>query len=229
MTMQSAPPGELAISLLAALLFGAAIGFQREMAHRPAGLRTHILVAVGACAFAIVSRLTGDSRIAAGIVTGIGFLGAGAIVRTGITPHGLTTAASIWSAAAIGTATGIGGYHALGVAAAVAIAALAVLSFSDQLLQRMFRWPEMLTLHIETTGGAEQLASLTERVRAIAPDAKLDGSLTFERDDSKLHAQYRVDSAEPGIAEKLVAASATWPDVVRVATRNRSEAPAHPD
>jgi hypothetical protein len=99
---------EMAVRLIVAGLLGALVGIQRQAVHKPAGLRTHALVALGACAFAEISHATGDDRIAAGVITGIGFLGAGAIVRAGMTAHGLTTAASIWSAAAIGLAAGSG-------------------------------------------------------------------------------------------------------------------------
>ena len=88
------------VHLIAAAVLGGVIGAQRQAAHKPAGFRTHLLVAVGSCAFMEVSRLTGDSRIAAGVITGIGFLGAGAIVREGLMTRGLTTAASIWAVSA---------------------------------------------------------------------------------------------------------------------------------
>ena len=103
-----------ALRILLAAVLGAAIGFQREKAHRPAGLRTHILIATGAALFTVISGLAftgGDpSRIAAGVVTGIGFLGAGTILHRTRFVEGLTTAASIWAVAAIGMASGAGLY-----------------------------------------------------------------------------------------------------------------------
>ena len=94
----------LARLVLAALL-GAFIGLERELRGYPAGVRTVALVAVGAALFTEISRITGtEDRIAAGIVTGIGFLGAGLIFREGYTVRGITTAATIWTAAAIGMA-----------------------------------------------------------------------------------------------------------------------------
>jgi putative Mg2+ transporter-C (MgtC) family protein len=84
---------------------GAFIGLERELRGYPAGVRTVALVAVGAALFTEISRITGtEDRIAAGIVTGIGFLGAGLIFREGYTVRGITTAATIWTAAAIGMA-----------------------------------------------------------------------------------------------------------------------------
>lgn len=106
---------EIVLRLLLAAVLGAVIGYQRERADKPAGLRTHMLICLGAALFTITSvygfSTADQARVAAGIVTGIGFLGAGAIVRRreGIV-EGLTTAATIWSVAAIGLATGAGLY-----------------------------------------------------------------------------------------------------------------------
>jgi putative Mg2+ transporter-C (MgtC) family protein len=100
----------MSLALVLAVILGGAIGIERETHGHPAGLRTHILVCVGSALMTLVSvhlAPTGDpGRIAAQIVTGIGFLGAGAIVRGGRTVHGLTTAASIWTTAGIGIAVG---------------------------------------------------------------------------------------------------------------------------
>lgn len=112
------------LSLSVALALGAFIGLERELSDKAAGLRTNILICVGSCLFAILSRLLADSigtdvtRIAAQIVSGIGFLGAGAIMREGEHVTGLTTAATIWVVAAIGVAAGFG-YYSLAAAAAV--------------------------------------------------------------------------------------------------------------
>jgi len=115
--------GNLARLALAVVL-GGSIGFERELRDREAGLRTHMLVCLGSALFTIVSAYgfheflsSGDqviradpTRIAAQIVTGIGFLGAGAIIRQGVSVRGLTTAATLWVAAAIGIAAGAGYY-----------------------------------------------------------------------------------------------------------------------
>ncbi|MDI6858482.1 MAG: MgtC/SapB family protein [Dehalococcoidia bacterium] len=91
---------------LAAVL-GGAVGLERALRGHPAGVRTMALVTAGAALFSDISRLSGgDDRIAASIVTGIGFLGAGAIVREGFTVEGITTAATIWATAAVGMAIG---------------------------------------------------------------------------------------------------------------------------
>ncbi len=107
---------ELFKILLAALL-GSIIGMERELVHKPAGLRTHMLVALGSCLFMIVSQhftceTCDPARIAAGVVTGVGFIGAGTIIaeQRGKKVVGITTAASLWATAAIGLAVAIGEY-----------------------------------------------------------------------------------------------------------------------
>ncbi|MEN6370621.1 MAG: MgtC/SapB family protein [Armatimonadota bacterium] len=104
----------MVLRLLLAVVLGGLIGLEREAHGRPAGLRTHILVSLGAALFTIISQsYTGarsdPSRIASQIVSGIGFLGAGTIIRQGSIIRGLTTAASLWTTAAIGMAVGAGG------------------------------------------------------------------------------------------------------------------------
>src|SRR5215216_7394840 len=107
---------ELLGRLLLAAVLGGAIGAERELNDQAAGLRTHMLLTIGACLFTLVSAYgfgagpADPSRLAAQIVTGIGFLGGGAIVRHGLTVRGLTTAASIWATASIGVAVGAGRY-----------------------------------------------------------------------------------------------------------------------
>lgn len=108
---------ELIVRLLLSVLFAGIVGFEREMTGKPAGLRTHALVSMGACLFTIASFYVfpetaslDASRIAAGVVTGIGFIGAGSIIATKGHVKGITTAASLWLVAAIGLIVGMGGY-----------------------------------------------------------------------------------------------------------------------
>lgn len=100
------------IQLLLAIGLGGVIGFEREIKHRPAGLRTHMLVSLGSAIFTIVSIsfAVDPARIAAAIVTGIGFLGAGSIISTRGQMHGITTAATLWIVASIGLCVGVGQY-----------------------------------------------------------------------------------------------------------------------
>lgn len=124
------PLWELLIRLAGAAALGGLIGLEREVSAQPAGLRTHILVTLGAALFTITGAYgLGDpsridpTRVAAQVVTGIGFLGAGAILRQGVTVRGLTTAAGLWVTAAVGTAVGLGYWEA-----AVATTLITVLS-----------------------------------------------------------------------------------------------------
>ncbi|MBI5148638.1 MgtC/SapB family protein [Candidatus Pacearchaeota archaeon] len=101
---------DLVLRLVIASILGAAIGYERERRGKTAGLRTHILVCMGSALITIVGMYgfgnADPARLAAGIITGIGFLGAGAIIASGRQVHGLTTAASIWVVSAIGIAAG---------------------------------------------------------------------------------------------------------------------------
>src|SRR5580698_3012369 len=102
---------ETALRLTVALLLGSAIGFERQWHQKMAGLRTNALVALGACGFCVFSAMVGQgdpTRVAAQVVTGIGFLGAGVILREGVNVHGLNTAATLWCSAMVGTFAGGG-------------------------------------------------------------------------------------------------------------------------
>lgn len=101
------------LRLVLATLAGGLIGLEREVVHKPAGIRTHMLVSLGSALFVLVTIETLPSeagRIIAGVATGIGFLGAGTIFRSKSEVHGLTTAASIWAVSAVGLAIGLGYY-----------------------------------------------------------------------------------------------------------------------
>ncbi len=132
--------GTLVLRLLLAAALAGALGVERELTEQPAGFRTHILVGLGAALFAMVSAygfqavVSGSprssaatvdvSRVAAQIVSGIGFLGGGAILKYGANVRGLTTAANLWITAAIGTMVALGGLVIGTVTAAIALAAL---------------------------------------------------------------------------------------------------------
>lgn len=125
------------IRLIAATLLGAVVGFQREKARKPAGLRTHILVSLGTAVFVLACSgvgmsLDGLSRVIQGIVTGIGFVGAGSILKLNEERdiQGLTTAAGVWMTAAIGVAVGLG---SLGVALLSTFFTLVILALAGPL------------------------------------------------------------------------------------------------
>lgn len=118
--------------LAAAVGLGGVIGLERETHHRPAGFRTHMVVCLGACLFMLVSLKLGEiapqtadpSRIASYVVAGIGFLGAGTILKTGFSVKGLTTAGCLWTASAIGLAVGAGYWSAALFATALTLLAI---------------------------------------------------------------------------------------------------------
>jgi putative Mg2+ transporter-C (MgtC) family protein len=126
----------IAFRLLLAVVFGGLIGLERESHGRPAGFRTHILVSLGSTLIMLVSAYGLQSldtdydpgRIAAQVISGIGFLGAGTILREGANVRGLTTAASLWAVAGIGLAVGIGMYYAAAIATILVVLTLLYLN-----------------------------------------------------------------------------------------------------
>ena len=138
---------DLALRLTAGLVLGAIIGLERELQRQPAGFRTHSLVSLGAALFTVVSAygFSGDlvdpTRIAAQIVSGIGFIGAGTILQHRGHIRGLTTAASLWSVAAIGTAAGAGLYVVAGVGTVLILVILSLLDRVEEFARRRLRVP----------------------------------------------------------------------------------------
>ena len=163
---------ELLGRLLLAAVLGGAIGAERELNDQAAGLRTHMLLTIGACLFTLVSAYgfgagpRDPSRLAAQIVTGIGFLGGGAIVRHGLTVKGLTTAASIWATASVGVAVGAGQYL-LGVGGALLVSVtLLGLRRVGALLQRWGVSREQLVLVTRPGFDVKQIMEAVEHERA---------------------------------------------------------------
>ena len=143
--------GTILAKLVLGLVLGGLIGLERERHGRPAGIRTHMLMVMGVVLLCEASKAwpgADDARIAAQIVTGVGFLGAGTIMRMGIEVRGLTTAASLWSAAAIGFAVSLGGSFLLVAVGATALALL-TLEGVDRLEKRMSRGERRRQLQLE--------------------------------------------------------------------------------
>lgn len=123
------PSGSEFACMMVSIVCGGILGFERSLRFKPAGIRTILLICVGSCLFALISRRievsTGEpARIAAQVVTGIGFLGAGAILRGDQGVRGLTTAATIWVAAAVGMAAGFGYFGLAFLGTLLSLAAL---------------------------------------------------------------------------------------------------------
>jgi putative Mg2+ transporter-C (MgtC) family protein len=162
----------VALQVLVAMLLGAAIGLERELTAQPAGLRTHMLVSLGAAVFTVAGAhaVPGNpAAIAAPVVTGVGFLGGGAILRAGTNVRGLTTAASLWLAAAAGLAVGLREWW-LGVMATAL--ALAVLMLVKRLEHETLphRRPLEITLTLEP---GVDLHNVEHRVRDVLRHTKV--------------------------------------------------------
>jgi putative Mg2+ transporter-C (MgtC) family protein len=192
---------EVLVRVVLAAALGGAIGFERELREREAGLRTHMLVSVGAALFTIVSayawtdwRFSNASgivfdptRIAAQIVTGIGFLGAGAIIRQGLSVRGLTTAATLWVVAAIGMATGAGFYTAAVITTVLVILSLWPLRIVAYRMSERFR-PEEGRLAVDLPAGASAV-SVLEAVESAGASVE---SLEFEEEGDRRRVDMRV-------------------------------------
>lgn len=163
---------DLTMRILAAAAMGGLIGFEREWSNHAAGLRTHILVCIGAAAimllsiygfgeFAVEPNVRMDpARLAAQVISGIGFLGAGAILRTGSTISGLTTAASIWVVAAIGLCVGAGFYYCAALATVMVFLSLFVLNKWERHLMRHRRNQEVIIKVLDRPGVMGRISTI---------------------------------------------------------------------
>jgi len=153
---------------------GGAVGLERELREREAGFRTHLLVSVGSCLFTLVSaygfsefgsRSVDPTRIAAQIVTGVGFLGAGAIIRQGFSVRGLTTAATLWVVAAIGMASGAGYFSAAVITTVLVLFSLWPLRIAAfQVMHRVRPETDRLLVQLPT---GESPAPLIEKLESL--------------------------------------------------------------
>lgn len=212
---------EIAVRILVAVALGGAIGLERELTGQSAGLRTHISVALGAALFGIVSAYSWSefvderaetnyqidvTRVASNVVTGVGFLGGGAILKHGASVRGLTTAASLWVAAAAGLAAGLGTFFAGVLATALLIACLTALRAPRRFLQRIAVGKE--TVVIRVGPGADSAAVLGRLQQIEGIEIR---SVTLRRDDGGdviISADVRGKNLETRLAEV-----AHWDDV----------------
>jgi len=171
---------EVILKLFLAVLFGGLIGYERESAHRPAGLRTNIMVCLGATLIVLFENFyheknpgTSDNlRMAAQVVTGIGFLGAGTIIQTRSHVKGLTTAATIWVTAAIGMAIGGGFYYAAGASIIFALLSLRLLKRLENHL--MIKNGRMFMIYGESKGDfAKKLQEVFDKNKVPLWDMKI--------------------------------------------------------
>jgi len=216
------PPSELelVLRLVIAALLGAALGAEREVFQKTAGLRTHTLVAVGAALFTIAGAYAFESsdvdptRIAAQVVTGIGFIGAGAMIRTGFTVSGITTAATLWFAAALGLATGFGMY--LFATVALGVALIIMIGFSP-IRRRIHR---VQRLELMYTPGHGTMTPLFQSLNAVG--AKVH-NMKLEESDGIRTVSLEVLGLGGDSLDEVVAALRSRDEVLNVSTTDSSE------
>lgn len=192
--------GDICLRLLCAMIVGMVIGTEREYTNRPAGMRTHILVALGAASVMITGQMiflqysalgaTPDpSRLSAQVITGVGFLGAGTILREGTNVKGLTTAASLWAVACLGIAAGAG-YYAIALAGMVFI--FITLTFFESIQDKLMG-PEasLHTYVLETediSAGLSAIHAHSQKHRAAVRDM-----LTAHQPDGNYRITFRAE------------------------------------
>ena len=164
---------EICLRILLAMAIGGIIGWERETSNRPAGLRTHMLVAIGAATVMLMGELALEkyemittmdpTRLGAQVVTGVGFLGAGTIMREGATVRGLTTAASLWAVACLGLAAG-GGFYETAIGGTLAV--ILTLTIFEY-LEKKFRKVKYKGLRVELD--CTDLSSTLIHIKKVAP------------------------------------------------------------
>ncbi|WP_309119168.1 MgtC/SapB family protein [Paenibacillus sp.] len=184
---------DLTLRVVVALLLGGLIGIEREWNHHAAGFRTHLLVCVGSAAIMLLSiygfsdfadeynvRMD-PARLAAQVVSGIGFLGAGAIIRTGVNISGLTTAASIWVVAAIGLCAGAGFYYG---ATLITVLVLIILFLLNKVEKRMHRRRNHNEVKMKVARGSSAVGKITEvfdlyglQIANVSFESEMEGKL----------------------------------------------------
>jgi putative Mg2+ transporter-C (MgtC) family protein len=219
---------DVLLRIVLAAVLGGAIGLERELREREAGLRTHMLVSVGAALFTMVSAyawtdwqfstregLTFDpTRIAAQVVTGIGFLGAGAIIRQGLSVRGLTTAATLWVVAAIGMASGAGYFTAALITTVLVLVSLWPLRIAAYRVAERFR-PEEGRLAVDLPAGASAVSVL----EAVESAGAMVHSLEFEEEGDRRRVDLRVQM-ESGLSAAALIDALTRAHAVKGARWN---------
>jgi putative Mg2+ transporter-C (MgtC) family protein len=192
--------------LLMSAAAGAVVGLERERREQPAGFRTHMLVSVGACLATLVSiGVAGEQfdpgRVAAGVVTGIGFLGAGTIIRYGGSVHGLTTAASIWAVATVGMAAGIGWWQAVLACTLLLFLGLAGLKWIEL---KAFPERRPLTLRVEVDERKLSLPGLRSALVALGGEI-LSVEATYNDDTDTSEVVMGLEHLPDAQADEMVA------------------------
>lgn len=201
---------ELTLRILAALVIGGLIGLEREFGQHSAGFRTHILVCLGSALIMLLSIYgfsafvyeynvrTDPARLAAQVISGIGFLGAGTILRTGSSITGLTTAASLWVVAALGLAVGAGFYYGAGLTAVLVLVSLFVLNKLEKVLTRKRRLVD-LTIELKESSGSVQMVMDKVKPLGVSIHNLSTGADPSKEQEPVLKLQLRVKT---GVLEK---------------------------
>jgi putative Mg2+ transporter-C (MgtC) family protein len=197
---------DILIPCLLALFFGGLIGFQREKAERPAGLRTHALVCLGSTVFTIVSYLgfsslagVDPSRVAAGIVAGIGFIGAGVIFRQGTLVKGVTTAASIWIVASIGISLGTKLYYLALLATLFGFITLSILKHIEDKVIRLPNYVVRITV-------SQDFKDVNKMLKIFKRESVYVKSRKYESDDennTKIYT-FKLSSKHPEFSSYII-------------------------
>jgi putative Mg2+ transporter-C (MgtC) family protein len=197
---------------------GGAIGLQRQAAAKPAGFRTHLLVSAAAAAFTAMGAHLHDTRIPSYIVVGIGFLGAGAIVRNGGAPQGLTTAASIWVASAVGLLLGYANSFGLYAALLLTAITLGALALSDAHLMAFFHIPRKATVRVVCATTQTPLSAIVDQFRnAQIRFESIDVvSVTTQASEEVVETLYLVEVAPKRDLNALLREISALPGVRRV-------------
>jgi putative Mg2+ transporter-C (MgtC) family protein len=175
---------DIALRLVLASLLGGIIGYEREYTNRPAGFRTHILVCVGAALvmitseyiFAEYSGSIDPARLGAQVVSGIGFLGAGTIIRDGVNVRGLTTAASLWAVSCVGIAVGTGFYEGAAIATAIIFLTLIILKKAEMRFARKNRHRTFVVEADDAPGLIGSVTNLLEQNKIQVNDIQIHKS-----------------------------------------------------
>lgn len=206
--------------LCLAALLGGLVGLERELHHQFAGLRTHMIVAIGACLVMILSLHMNDlspakadpGRLAAQVVAGVGFLGAGAIMRSGLSVRGLTTAACIWTVAGVGLAVGCGYWKAASMATALVLVA----TYCFQKLEnRISRGRYLRRFVVHARESARLVGALEEILHHAGSEIR---ELDIERNivDKKMQVSITASCPEDHDVDKLSRAFGSLAEVERV-------------
>jgi uncharacterized membrane protein YhiD involved in acid resistance len=209
-----------AFPCLLACICGGIIGYEREKVERPAGLRTHALVCLGSTVFTLISYSGftegfDPSRIAAGIVTGIGFIGAGVIFRQGIFIRGVTTAASIWVVASAGIAIGVKLYYLAIMTTFLGFLILTLVKYFEDKLIKTISYTVVMT----SNSNFECMDKLIEFLNTF--NLKIFSNKIYYESNlpdgkNKITAQFKLESRDPEFSRKIMEIIKIFPDIIKI-------------